>query len=48
MDMFYASQLVPQAREFALRVREVAPADSESAYILERLSGRPRGFTETH
>jgi hypothetical protein len=38
MNMFYASQIVPQARDFALRLREIAPADSESAYILQRLA----------
>ena len=37
MNMFYGSLIVPQAREFALRLRAVAPSDSESAYVLEHL-----------
>jgi hypothetical protein len=37
MNTFYASQFVPQAIDFARRLQEVAPADSESAEILTRL-----------
>jgi len=42
MDTFYASQFVPQAVEFARRLQEVAPGDSESAVILTRLRAKTR------
>jgi hypothetical protein len=37
MDLFYASQFVPQAIHFAKRLQEVAPGDSESGAILGEL-----------
>ena len=40
MNMFYGSLLVPQARVFALRLRAIAPADTESAYVLDHLPTR--------
>ncbi|HMI30198.1 MAG TPA: hypothetical protein VK527_00550 [Candidatus Limnocylindrales bacterium] len=40
MNLFYASQFVPQAIDFARRLQEVAPADSESAAILARLGAK--------
>ncbi len=37
MEIFYASLFVPQAVQFAQRLQEVAPGDSESAAILREL-----------
>jgi hypothetical protein len=37
MNLFYASQFVPQAVDFARRLHAIAPADSQSAEILRRL-----------
>jgi len=37
MELYYASQFVPQAIHFARRLQEVAPGDSESAAILGEL-----------
>jgi hypothetical protein len=37
MELYYASQFVPQAVHFARRLQEVAPGDSESAAILGEL-----------
>ena len=43
MEMYYASQFVPQAIHFARRLQDIAPADSESAEILRELgAARPR------
>ena len=37
MELYYASQFVPQAVHFARRLQELAPGDSESAAILGEL-----------
>jgi len=37
MELYYASQFVPQAVHFARRLQELAPGDSESAAILSEL-----------
>jgi hypothetical protein len=37
MEMYYASQFVPQAIHFARRLQEITPADSECAEILREL-----------
>jgi hypothetical protein len=37
MELYYASQFVPQAIHFARRLQELAPGDSESAAILGEL-----------
>jgi len=43
MELFYASQFVPQAVHFARRLRDIAPGDSESAEILRELTQTRRG-----
>lgn len=42
MEMYYASQFVPQAIHFARWLQEIAPADSESAEILRELGAARR------
>ncbi|HYQ88057.1 MAG TPA: hypothetical protein VEU09_00340, partial [Candidatus Binatia bacterium] len=37
MELYYASQFVPQAVHFARRLQHLAPGDSESAAILGEL-----------
>ena len=40
MDLFYGSEIYPQAKELALRIQALAPGDPQSAQILEWMKGR--------